>query len=31
MLAVGGALAARFAHLGGDKIVTAEISGIAPR
>jgi len=30
MLAVGGALAARFAHLGADKIVTAEISGIAP-
>jgi len=30
MLAVGGALAARFAHLGANKIVTAEISGIAP-
>ncbi len=30
MLAVGGALAARLAHLGGNKIVTAEISGIAP-
>ena len=30
MLAVGGALAARLAHLGANKIVTAEISGIAP-
>ncbi len=30
MLAVGGALAARFANLGANKIVTAEISGIAP-
>ncbi len=30
MLAVGGALAARFAYLGANKIVTAEISGIAP-
>ena len=30
MLAVGGALAARFAHLGANKILTAEISGIAP-
>ncbi len=30
MLAVGGALAARFAHLGANKIVTVEISGIAP-
>jgi xanthine phosphoribosyltransferase len=30
MLAVGGALAARFAHLAANKIVTAEISGIAP-
>ena len=30
MLAVGGALAACFAHLGANKIVTAEISGIAP-
>jgi xanthine phosphoribosyltransferase len=30
MLAVGGALAARFAHFGANKIVTAEISGIAP-
>jgi xanthine phosphoribosyltransferase len=30
MLAVGGALAARFAHLGANKIITAEISGIAP-
>ena len=30
MLAVGGAVAARFADLGANKIVTAEISGIAP-
>ncbi len=30
MLAAGGALAARLAHLGANKIVTAEISGIAP-
>jgi xanthine phosphoribosyltransferase len=30
MRAVGVALAARFAHLGANKIVTAEISGIAP-
>lgn len=30
MLAVGGALAARFAHLHPNKVFTAEISGIAP-
>ena len=30
MLAVGGALAARFAHLQPNKVFTAEISGIAP-
>lgn len=30
MLAVGGALAARFAHLQPSKVFTAEISGIAP-
>lgn len=30
MLAVGGALAARFAHLRPNKVFTAEISGIAP-
>jgi xanthine phosphoribosyltransferase len=30
MLAVGGALAARFAHLQPGKVFTAEISGIAP-
>lgn len=30
MLAAGGALAARFAHLQPNKVFTAEISGIAP-
>jgi xanthine phosphoribosyltransferase len=30
MLAAGGALAARFAHLQANKVFTAEISGIAP-
>lgn len=30
MLAAGGALAARFAHLHPNKVFTAEISGIAP-